>query len=337
MRTGEWGNVYFEKIFSSGGQLHVLVVGDVMVDRYIYGIATRLCPEAPVPVLKIERVKLAPGGAANLAGNIQSLGGQAFLIGVTGRDRYGRWLSRRLRTQGVAFQEIRVRARPTTLKTRVMAGQQMLLRVDREQPAPISSAQEDEIIREARKILPSVQVAVISDYAKGVVTAPLAQRLVALCRQEEKTLIVDPKGTDYAKYSGANIITPNLKEAETAAGMPIADRDSLRRAGEIILKKTACQAVVITRGEKGSALIQPDTQVWHLPAVSSEVFDVAGAGDTLVAALAVALAGGCPLKEALTFGNLAAGAAVRKKGTALVTRRDIRDILELMQKSNSSP
>lgn len=318
----------FQEILNRISQLNILVVGDVMVDRYLNGTATRLCPEAPVPVLKIESVTMAPGGAANLAVNVKSLGAHASLLGVTGNDRYGRWLFRRLRAQGITFPEIRSRGRPTTIKTRIVAGQQMLLRIDRELPEPISPAQEAEILQKTAKLLPSAAVVVISDYAKGVVTASLAARLAALCRREKKKLIVDPKGPDYTKYSGANILTPNLREAEMAAGIEINGEDSLRRAGEILLAKTACEAVVITRGEKGATLIQPGAKVWNLPAVASAVFDVAGAGDTLVAALALALAAGCSLQEALAFGNLAAGVAVRKKGTSTVTAREIFDLLK---------
>lgn len=318
----------FQEILNRAGQLNVLVVGDVMVDRYINGTATRLCPEAPVPVLKIESVTIAPGGAANLAVNVKSLGAHASLLGVTGNDRYSRWLFRRLQAQGITFPEIRSRGRPTTLKTRIVAGQQMLLRIDRELPDSISPALEAEIVQRAGKLLPSAAVVVISDYAKGVVTASLAANLISLCRREKKKLIVDPKGTDYTKYSGADILTPNLREAEMATGIKINGEDSLRRAGEILLEKIACEAVVITRGEKGVTLIQPGTEIWNLPAVASAVFDVAGAGDTLVAALALALAAGCPLKEALAFGNLAAGVAVRKKGTSAVTAPEVLDLLK---------
>ncbi len=305
----------------------ILIIGDLMADFYVCGKASKLCPEAPVPVIKIESTTLVPGGAANLAANIHSLGGLANLVGITGTDTFGQQLLTQLSALGIGISGIQSLDRPTTVKTRIMTQQQMVARTDHEDITPLPRQTEETLIQAIQDILPQIALVVISDYAKGVVSQTITKQVLTLCRIYHKACLVDPKGSNYRKYRGATIITPNLTEAEKATGISILDEASLRRAGQALLKLTGSSAVLITRGDQGLSIFQKNGEINHFPATASDIGDVIGAGDTLIASLAMAMAAGCDLLEACFVANVAAGLAVHKNGTAMVYLEELLDVL----------
>jgi len=301
-------------------QARVLVAGDVMLDRYWHGWATRVSPEAPVPVVKVGNEEERPGGAGNVALNIAALGSAASLVGIIGQDDNGAALKSRLNAAGVYCDFLELADKPTITKLRVISQHQQLIRLDfeqeYEQPDITSSIQE-----RVRNLLQEAQVLVLSDYGKGALTD--VETLIALGQKQNIPILVDPKGTDFHKYSGATLITPNLGEFEAVVG-PCPNEDTLVTKGQQILKQLNLQALLITRGEHGMTLLRPDAAELHLPARAQEVFDVTGAGDTVVSVLAAALAAGDSLAESTALANLAAGLVVGKLGTAAISAPELR-------------
>ena len=301
-------------------QARVLVAGDVMLDRYWHGWATRVSPEAPVPVVKVGNEEERPGGAGNVALNIAALGSAASLVGIIGQDDNGAALKSRLNAAGVYCDFLELADKPTITKLRVISQHQQLIRLDfeqeYEQPDITSSIQE-----RVRNLLQEAQVLVLSDYGKGALTD--VETLIALGQKQNIPILVDPKGTDFHKYSGATLITPNLGEFEAVVG-PCPNEDTLVTKGQQILKQLNLQALLITRGEHGMTLPRPDAAELHLPARAQEVFDVTGAGDTVVSVLAAALAAGDSLAESTALANLAAGLVVGKLGTAAISAPELR-------------
>jgi D-glycero-beta-D-manno-heptose-7-phosphate kinase len=298
----------------------LLVLGDLMLDRFIWGTVQRISPEAPVPVVEIRRETTCLGGAANVAANIRSLGGRPVPIGLVGSDREGDELLREFKALGAPVSGLLVdRGRPTSVKTRIIAHHQQVCRADREDKSPLSAQVQERVVSCFLKALPRVDAVVVSDYAKGLVSPPLLRSVLPAARRAGKVVCVDPKMQDLAAYRPATVITPNTHEAERAAGCPIRSAEDVVRAGRKILRDTGIQHLLITRGEEGMALIEDHGRVTHIPTVASEVYDVTGAGDTVISTLALGLAVGLSILEAAVLSNIAAGIVVAKLGTASVS------------------
>jgi rfaE bifunctional protein kinase chain/domain len=304
----------------------VLVVGDVMIDQYIWGSVSRISPEAPVPVVNVTRENMLLGAAANVAGNIRALGGQAGLCGVTGHDDAGRQLQHLLKGQGIPTDGLVVEPdRPTTIKTRVIAHNQQVVRFDREAKEGIGRETHRRIFEHiAAQVREGLDAIVVSDYCKGVVTKDLVRDIVRLARRRGIIVSVDPKVSHFAIYRGVSILTPNLKEASIGSRIEIGDDKSLLRAGRALLARLSCDAVLITRGEQGMSLFERRGRTTHIPTVAREVFDVTGAGDTVICTLTLAMAVGAGLVDAAKISNFAAGIAVGVVGTATVSPEQLK-------------
>jgi len=302
----------------------VMVVGDVMLDEFLWGRVARISPEAPVPVVEVTRQSFHLGGAGNVAGNVRSLGGSAVVAGVIGNDVAGDRVRESLASAGVEDAlALADSSRPTTVKTRIIAHHQQVVRADRERSDEITPALEDALLARVRAVLPACQALIVSDYEKGVVTSRLMKALLGLARRRRIPVLVDPKVRHLSLYRGANVVTPNQAEAEEAAGIRIRREGDLQAAGARILRLLRCDAVLITRGEQGMTLLPRQGRAAHIPTAAREVFDVTGAGDTVIAALALALCGGGSLREAAALANYAAGVVVGKLGTATATPEEI--------------
>lgn len=300
----------------------ILVVGDVMLDRYLEGVAERVSPEAPVPVVRVLRSFDRPGGAANTALNIATLGGRAALVGVTGTDEAAGSLRSLVAAGGVSADSLLpTETLPTTVKTRLIAGHQQIARFDHERVVDDGDLRA-RTLRAIEALLPRARWAVLSDYAKGVCHATVCRALIDGGRRHGTKVIVDPKGRDFAKYAGAAVITPNQTEAAVAAGFGIHDADDGVRAARAIRESFGIGAVVVTLGDKGLAVVDAERTA-VIPTSARRVFDVTGAGDTVVAMLAVALAEGTPLEEACHMANAAAGVQVSCIGAATVSREEV--------------
>lgn len=300
----------------------VLCIGDSMLDRFVYGAAERISPEAPVPVLKVDRDSVMLGGAGNVARNVAAMGGHAHFITLLGRDEAGDQFTRlasEMPNVRTAF--VTDGGRPTPVKTRFIAGGQQLLRTDREVTQPVGGTVEEQIIEAALVALPSCRAVVLSDYGKGVLTAKVLEQVIAAAEKDGIPAVVDPKGRDYARYRGAAMVTPNRKELSEATGLPTGDDEQVVAAGRRIINVCGVGQVLATRGPDGMTLIGAGGEATHFAAESREVFDVSGAGDTVIAALATGLAAGLEPADAVPLANVAAGIVVGKVGTA-VARAD---------------
>jgi len=300
----------------------VLVAGDVMLDRYWHGSTSRISPEAPVPVVKVEHNEERPGGAANVALNLTALGAKVRLVGVTGVDEAAQTLSDSLASAGVETHFQPIESQPTLLKLRVISRHQQLLRLDFEQPFATDSRALTQSIESA---LADCSVLVLSDYGKG--TLKNHQELITLAKKRGIAVLADPKGRDFSIYQGATVLTPNLAEFETIVGH-CADEQQLLDKGMALLAELKLGALLITRGEQGMTLLCPDSAPLHLPARAHEVFDVTGAGDTVISTMAAALAAGQSLPQAVALANLAAGIVVGKLGTAAISAPELRRALQ---------
>jgi rfaE bifunctional protein kinase chain/domain len=310
-------------------QASVLVLGDIILDHYIWGNVSRISPEAPVPVVHVQSETLQLGGAANVYHNIVALGGKADLCGVVGADEGGRRLLKELGALRQGRGGIVIDAdRPTTRKTRIVAHQQQMVRFDVEQTAEIKDPIQRRLIRYVESRLRETSCLVVSDYAKGVVTAPLMSELTRLATLRRIPIIVDPKVEHFSYYKGVTVITPNHLEAGQAAGLRAEEDRAVTEAGEIIRQRLGCHAVLITRGEKGMSLLESGGASWHVPTVARQVYDVTGAGDTVIGTLALALATGASLRDAAFLANQAAGIVVGIVGTATVTAARLTEALD---------
>lgn len=307
----------------------VLVLGDVMLDRYVYGAVDRMSPEAPVPVLRQESQRAMAGGAGNVARNVAAFGSKVVLIGLIGDDEAGRELSAMLADEpGIASRLIVDPGRATTVKTRFVAGRQQLLRVDGETAKPAAGAAAEALRTALDAALGSVDIVLLSDYAKGVLGEETLQRAIARIHGAGKRLVVDPKSRDFRRYAGADLLTPNRGELAAATGIAGEDDDSIASAARQAMKTANVGAVLATRGERGMTLVAGDAPPLHLSAEAREVFDVSGAGDTVIAVLAAALAVGADLPQAARLANTAAGIATGKLGTAVVHSADLLGALQ---------
>ncbi len=307
----------------------VIVVGDVMLDAFLWGKVARISPEAPVPVVEIQRETFHAGGAANVAANVRSLGGSVTLAGVVGQDAAGERLREELQAAGIdASLAASDSGRPTTLKTRILAHHQQVVRADREEATEIPRGLEADLLKRIAKDVGDAAALVVSDYHKGVVTRRVMRALASAARRSKLPLLVDPKVPHFALYRGVSLVTPNQLEAEQATGVRIRGQRDVEAAGARILSRLACGAVLITRGEHGMSLFERGSRPAHLPAAAREVFDVTGAGDTVIATLALAVAAGATLFEAASLANLAAGVVVAKLGTATASPDEVLSALD---------
>ncbi len=301
----------------------VLVVGDAMLDEFWWGRVARISPEAPVPIVEVDRQSDHPGGAANVAVNVRALGGEATLLGAVGRDAAAGRLTKALDKVGVETRLLEIPERPTTVKTRVVAHHQQVVRADREARGTLPPAAQRALAGDLAEILARCDAVVVSDYDKGVVTTSLMRSLRRDVARRGIPLLVDPKLPHLSLYRGADVVTPNLAEAARASGMQVSSLGELRTAGERLLRRLGCGSLLVTRGEHGMALFRPGKRPFEIPASAREVFDVTGAGDTVIATLALAWAAGASEVAAARLANHAAGIAVGKLGTASVTSEDL--------------
>jgi D-glycero-beta-D-manno-heptose-7-phosphate kinase len=302
----------------------VLVVGDVMLDEFIWGKVARISPEAPVPVVEVTDQSFHLGGAGNVARNVRALGGEAVLAGVVGKDSAGERVLEAVGAAGIeSLLAVSDAGRPTTVKTRIVAHNQQVVRADRESASEVPEKVESAIVEGARRALATCQALVVSDYQKGVVTAGLLRRLLPLARRRGIPVLVDPKVRHFPLYRRVALVTPNQREAEQASGIAIRGSGPLVAAGRELLERLECGAVLITRGEQGMSLFERGRRPVHIPTSAREVFDVTGAGDSVIATLALALCAGASLPEAAALANYAAGVVVGKLGTACATPGEV--------------
>jgi len=307
----------------------VLVIGDLMLDRYWHGGSSRISPEAPVQVVKVDQIEERPGGAGNVALNIASLGGSATLIGITGQDEAATILETKLTAANIKCDFEKIRHVPTITKLRVISRQQQLIRLDFEEHFGGHSL---ELEKRMEKHIQNCEAVIFSDYAKG--TLADIQPLIKLANRYEKPVLVDPKGSDFARYDGAMLITPNLQEFESVVG-DCSDEEQLVEKGIGILNKHHWQALLITRGEQGMTLIRADKPELHFPAIAHEVYDVTGAGDTVISTMASSLSAGANMEDAVALANLAAGIVVAKLGTATVSSHELQRKLRSISNTDS--
>ncbi len=314
-------------------QSRILVIGDLMVDEFIYGSASRISPEAPVPVINVTEKRYRLGGAANVLNNIHALNGKGFLCGVVGNDEIGRKFSGEIKALGADPGGIITEpGRPTTVKTRIIADQrQQVVRYDQEVRNEPSRTCKKKILSYLSKTLTAVHALIVSDYAKGVLANSLLKEVLSAARNNQVITCVDnPKVSNYRLYKRhTTIITPNIKEASRVSGIEIETTKDLLKAGRKLLNSLACEAVLITRGEEGMTLFEKEKDtVTHIPTKAKEVYDVTGAGDTVIATLTMALAAGASYVEAAKIANHAAGIVVSKLGTATVTPEELIDNIQ---------
>jgi rfaE bifunctional protein kinase chain/domain len=314
-----------KRLVSKFSQSRILVVGDVMLDEYIWGRVSRISPEAPIPVVHVNRENALPGGAANVANNIVALGGKVVLAGVIGKDATGAKVVSLLKKEGVATDLIIADpSRPTITKTRVIAHSQQVVRIDRESAGRIKSGVSNELIARLPRWIKRVDAVVISDYNKGLLTEEMMRAVISLARQHGRIITGDPKPQNIYKFKNLTLVAPNQTEAATAARTEITNKTTLIQAGKHILRELHCEAVLITRGEEGMSLFEQSGAVSHIHTLAQEVYDVSGAGDTVISTLALALAAGANFREAAVTANCAAGITVGEIGVATTTQSELK-------------
>ncbi|MBN1688206.1 MAG: D-glycero-beta-D-manno-heptose-7-phosphate kinase [Candidatus Omnitrophica bacterium] len=320
-----------QDLLDSFQKVRVLVVGDFILDQFIWGSVDRISPEAPVPVVHVQRESYMPGGSLNVGNNIRALHGIVYPCGVVGRDREGRMLVRLIRrekieTTGIVY----ATDRPTCVKTRVIAHSQQVVRFDREKTHDLAPELKRKIFQFVQKSISSVDVVLIEDYGKGVIQPRLLKQIIDLSQKHRKPVLVDPKEKHFSYYAGATVITPNRKEAFQAYSNDRGEDKniSVEDVGKDLMKRLNLKAVLITLGEDGMALFEKGKSMVTIPTAAREVYDVSGAGDTVIAVLSMAMAAGASMKEASIIANLAAGIVVGKLGTAVVTFKELRQAIE---------
>jgi len=321
----------------------IMVIGDLMVDEYIWGNVSRISPEAPVPVVSVTSESLRLGGAGNVVNNIHTLGGKVLLTGVVGNDEMGRKVIHDLRKMGLETKGIIVEPeRVTTVKTRIIAQHQQVVRYDREITRPIQPENIQQMLSLLEGGIHELDAVLVSDYGKGVICEPLMERVRFLTQRAGKILAVDPKVKNFPFFREVSIITPNHYEAAEAAGRWILSEEDLLAVGRTLLLRLHAKSVLITRGEKGMTLFQDNGEVTHIPTMAKEVYDVTGAGDTVISVLTLAMASGATAKEAAILSNIAAGIVVGEVGTATIKTLELEDavrngIRERHQRTGSQP
>lgn len=318
--------IYLHKmkdLFKKFNKTGILVIGDLMVDQYIWGKVRRISPEAPVPVVEVTQENLLLGGAANVAHNLQSLGGNVFIAGTIGRDETGKILTNKLTEKGFKTDGIIIDGeRPTTVKTRVIAHSQQVVRFDREVKSDIGRSTTSLLLEYVESCLPHIKGIIISDYCKGLITKSLIKKILGITKSKV-FIATDPKIGHFHYYKGLSLLTPNLNEASFGSGIEIKDEKTLIDAGKTLIKKLNCGSLIITRGEEGMSIFEKNNRLTHIPTCAREVYDVSGAGDTVIATLTLCHAAGLSLSEAAVVANHAAGIVVGKMGTAVTTQEEI--------------
>lgn len=309
----------FREIVSRFEGSRVIVLGDLMADEYLWGAASRISPEAPVPVVEVGWQSTELGGAANVAENILSLKGSPILVGVVGDDPPGESLLRRLAEEGIEHGGVFIEeGRPTTVKTRIIAHHQQVVRVDRESKAPVSDETRRRMVEFVSETIEGADALLFEDYDKGVLDGGVVEILVGLAKSKGKLTAADPKFDHFFEYIGVDLFKPNQREVEAALGVKLIDSQSVSSVGERLLSRLEGRSVLLTRGEKGMVLFQADQESMEIPAAAREVFDVSGAGDTVIAAATLALIAGATPEEAALIANYAAGIEVSKVGVVPV-------------------
>ena len=301
----------------------VLVVGDLMLDEFVWGKVSRISPEAPVPVVWVQSESVMPGGAANVANNIRALGGAVTVVGVVGEDRWGRSLVEEMASRRIDAGGVLTAPRPTTVKTRVIAHHQQVVRVDREQREPLPAGTLERLIGAVTERIDGVDAVVIEDYGKGVITRALLEVAIPLARRHRKVITVDPKQEHFDLYRRVTALTPNRAEAGEAVGRDLETDADVERAGRELVTRLECEGVLITLGEDGMRLFERGGGTTRIPTVAQEVFDVAGAGDTVIAAFTLAMASGATMQQAARIANHAAGIVVGKLGVAVASPAEL--------------
>lgn len=324
MKTQDFGKI--KKAVSNFKNARVMVIGDLILDEFIWGDVSRISPEAPVPVVWVKKESFMPGGASNVANNLAALGAHVSLVGVIGDDEHGAILKGELEHKGVDTSGIFTdESRPTILKTRVVAQHQQVVRIDKENIDHLSDQMVSGMINYIESAVKKVDAVVIEDYGKGVITPKLLSRIVPAAKRAGNIISVDPKEEHFKYYRGISVITPNNHEAARAVGFEIKDEASLKKAGQALLNKLNCKIALITLGENGMAVFQKSKPMKHIPTVAQEVFDVSGAGDTVIAAYTLSLASGADPIRSAYIANCAAGIVVGKVGIAVVTPDELLD------------
>ncbi|MEE9553256.1 MAG: D-glycero-beta-D-manno-heptose-7-phosphate kinase [candidate division Zixibacteria bacterium] len=310
--------------------VRILVLGDIMLDRYIRGTVDRISPEAPVPVVSAREETVKLGGAANVAANVTALGAEALLVGLVGNDRFAEEFKTVLRKNSLDDKGLVIDAdRPTTVKTRIVAGSQQVVRIDREVTDEIGEKLVSEIMGRIEKELAHIDGIIISDYGKGVITLVLLERLISLANKAGKFIAVDPKEVHFKSYRNVSVITPNHHEAGFISGKKITSEKILEQIGWDLLDELNLESLLITRGEKGMTLFEKDRSRTDIPVEAKTVYDVTGAGDTVIASLTVAKTAGASMREAAFIANVAAGLAVARFGTARITTEELIKALNI--------
>ena len=315
-------------VVETADKCRVLVVGDAMLDKYYFGEVTRISPEAPVPINRVTKIKETLGGAANVAHNLSLLGCHTSIIAQIGTENHGDNLVDKLISRGVDVLSVVRTEKPTTTKIRVISGHQQMLRLDFEDTSAIAENDADKLLRNVFSQIKSVDAVIISDYGKGICTEKICQTIIQKCRAENKIVVVDPKGDDWAKYSGANFITPNLKELNDILPKKISNEDAeVETAARGVIEKFNLSGLIVTRSAKGLSVIEGEN-ISHIKAKTQEVFDVSGAGDTVISVFTLGLAGKLNSAAAAYLANVAAGVVVTKVGTYAVDRDELLQALD---------
>jgi len=310
-------------------KISLLVIGDLMVDEYLWGEVDRISPEAPVPVVNIQKESYVLGGAGNVVNNLVELGAGASVIGITGSGQWGRLLIKHLnRLEVDASGVIQDEHRPTIRKTRIIGANQQMLRIDKEAVAPLHQKFLRPIYSQLEKKVPEADAVIVSDYGKGMITDDLMETITAISHRHQKPVIADPKGMVFTKYTGVTLLTPNKKEAGLAAGIEIKDEQTLIKAGKRVIDEAGPEALLITCGKEGMVLLRPDKPPYWIKARAKQVFDVSGAGDTVVAMMGLGIASGLTLNESAVLANTAAGIVVGKIGAATVSLEELEESLK---------
>lgn len=314
----------FEQLLRNLPSQRVLVIGDVMLDEQIVGVAERICPEAPVPIIEASHHHVVPGGAANVAANLANLGACVCLGGVVGADAQAGILTRELHARNIRPMLMEDASRPTTTKTRVIAHGQQIVRIDREKREDISIRLQEQLLKAIACKMADTDIVLLSDYLKGVLAEDFTGEVIKLCRSAGRSVLVDPKGSSFRKYLGATMITPNTKEAFTALRHHSTQPTTVEQAGTLLMDLLPGTSILVTRGEQGMTLFQRESSPFHVAATAREVYDVTGAGDTTVAVVALCIAAGLAVQEAANIANYAAGLVVAKIGTATITLDELK-------------
>jgi rfaE bifunctional protein kinase chain/domain len=314
----------YRKIISNFSRARVLVIGDLILDQFLWGDVSRISPEAPVPVVWVKKESYMPGGASNVANNLRSLGADVHLVGVIGDDASGAILKSELDQKGIRTAGVLTdSSRPTILKTRVVAQHQQVVRIDKEKVERFSDEITSGMAAYVASVIKDIDAVIIEDYGKGVITPAILAKIVPLAKRYNKVISVDPKEEHFNYYRGISVITPNNHEASRAVGFQITDEATLLKAGRKLLDKLNCKIALITLGEHGMAVFQKNKPMKHIPTVAQEVFDVSGAGDTAIASYTLSLVSGADPVQSAYISNCAAGIVVGKVGIAVVSPEEL--------------